>query len=176
MHTARYTYCRSKSMRFHLLPSEEENLDLLINLRPDFSIFRHSYAPVFRKEEVLNFAISDPAALHATLVHSALNVINRFICPPILSSRIYWLGANSSFRIALPLVRSSKQLLIRSQLSSLRQDAPGLDMFYHMGEAIRLINERIRNPADLVASDATIFAVACMTHLEVCPSPQPFIV
>jgi hypothetical protein len=40
-------------------------------------------------------------------------------------------------------------------------------MFYHQGETIRLINGRLGDPDHKVASDATIFTVANMTHLEV---------
>jgi len=40
----------------------------------DFSIFKASYAPLFRKEDLFSFALSDPASLHSVLVHSALNL------------------------------------------------------------------------------------------------------
>ena len=40
----------------------------------DFAIFKPSYAPLFRKEELLSFAITDAASLHSLLVHSALNL------------------------------------------------------------------------------------------------------
>jgi hypothetical protein len=91
----------------------------------DYSIFKASYAPLFRKEDLLNFAISDPATLHALLVHSALNL------------------------------RGIQQL---------KQDP---DILYHQGETIRLINDRLGDSGHKVASDATIFTVANMTHLEV---------
>jgi Fungal specific transcription factor domain len=91
----------------------------------DFSIFKSSYAPLFRKEDLLSFALTDAAALHALLVHSALNL------------------------------RGIEQL---------KQDS---NMLYHQGETIRLINARLRDPEQQVASDATIFTVANMTHLEV---------
>ncbi|KAE9381097.1 hypothetical protein N431DRAFT_392008 [Stipitochalara longipes BDJ] len=39
-----------------------------------FAIFKPSYAPLFRKEDLLSFAITDPASLHSLLVHSALNL------------------------------------------------------------------------------------------------------
>lgn len=98
----------------------------LSNIPTDFSIFKSSYAPLFRKEDLLSFALSDAASLHALLVHSALNL------------------------------RGIEQL---------KQDP---DMLYHQGETIRLINDRLRDPEQQVASDATIFTVANMTHLEVC--------
>jgi hypothetical protein len=41
-------------------------------------------------------------------------------------------------------------------------------MLYHQGETIRLINDRLGDPDHRVATDATIFTVCNMTHLEVC--------
>jgi hypothetical protein len=105
----------------------------LSNVFTDFSIFKTSYAPLFQKEDLLSFALSDAASLHALLVHSALNL------------------------------RGIEQL---------KQDP---EMLYHQGETIRLINDRLRDPEQQVASDATIFTVANMTHLEVCLLNHPLL-
>lgn len=39
-----------------------------------FSIFKPSYAPLLQKEDLFNFAMTDSAALHSLLVHSAFNL------------------------------------------------------------------------------------------------------
>jgi hypothetical protein len=41
------------------------------------------------------------------------------------------------------------------------------DLLYHKGQAIKLLNTRIRDPDLQSAIDTTFCAVACMTHLEV---------
>jgi hypothetical protein len=41
-------------------------------------------------------------------------------------------------------------------------------MLYHQGETIRLINDKLGDPDQQPASDATISTVVNMTHLEVC--------
>lgn len=107
------------------LSSHDFQVNLVANSLLDFSIFKASYAPIFRKEDIFNFAMTDPAALHALLVHSALN------------------------------------------LRGVRQLKHDPDMLYHQGETIRLINDRLGDSGYKVASDATIFTVANMTHLEV---------
>ena len=97
----------------------------------DFAIFKASYAPLYRKEDLLSFAITDPASLHSLLVHSAVN------------------------------------------LRGIRQIKKDPDMLYHQGETIRLINDRLGDPDQQFASDATISTVVNMTHLEV-RSPSTF--
>lgn len=53
-------------------------------------------------------------------------------------------------------------------LCIVRSDAPRTDLFYHHGEAIRLINERIGAVArDQKPTNALIAAVGCLTHFEV---------
>jgi hypothetical protein len=37
-------------------------------------MFVHTYSPVIPKEGMLQFSISDPALLHATLLHSVLSI------------------------------------------------------------------------------------------------------
>ena len=96
------------------------------NILKDFSIFKPSYAPLFQKEDIFNFAMTDSASLHSLLVHSALNLRG---------------------------------------VGQLKQDH---EMLYHQGETIRLINGRLGDSQDKPASEATIFTVANMTHIEVC--------
>lgn len=99
----------------------QTNSDMVL----DFAIFKVTHAPVFKKEDLFNFAMTDAASLHSLLVHSALN--------------------------------------LRSQ----RNPSPDADMLYHQGESIRLINDRLGDPCHRVATDATIFTVCNMAHLEV---------
>ena len=96
------------------------------NILKDFLIFKPSYAPLFQKEDIFNFAMTDSASLHSLLVHSALNLRG---------------------------------------LGQLKQDH---EMLYHQGETIRLINGRLGDSRHKTASEATIFTVANMTHIEVC--------
>jgi hypothetical protein len=41
------------------------------------------------------------------------------------------------------------------------------DMIYHVGQAITLVNKRIANRNHKAITKETIFAVACLTNLEV---------
>jgi hypothetical protein len=93
----------------------------------------HAFSCAIRKEDVISFAITDSALLHATLAHSALSLCN----------------------------------IARSRSSP--------DMAYHAGQAIRLVNKRIANSPQEAVSDATMFAVGCLTHFEVRLSPSSFL-
>lgn len=42
------------------------------------------------------------------------------------------------------------------------------DLVYHVGQAITLVNKRIANRNHKAITKETIFAVACLTGLEVC--------
>jgi hypothetical protein len=50
--------------------------------------------------------------------------------------------------------------------------ATSTDMAYHGGQAIRLVNKRIANSTHEAVSDATMFAVGCLTQVEVPPFPS----
>lgn len=78
-----------------------------------------------KKNTAMAHAFRDPAFLHATLFHSALN-----LC------RVH----GTSF---------------------------SRDVFYHHGESIRIINQRLKDPNFRQVSDITILTVACLIHFEV---------
>lgn len=52
-------------------------------------------------------------------------------------------------------------------LCKLRGTSFSRDVFYHHGESIRLINERLRDPNLRKVSDVTILTVGCLAHFEV---------
>ncbi len=75
------------------------------------------------------------------------------------------------FNFAMTDSASLHSLLVHSALNlrgvgQLKQDH---EMLYHQGETIRLINSRLGDSREKIASEATIFTVANMTHIEVCP-------
>jgi hypothetical protein len=41
------------------------------------------------------------------------------------------------------------------------------ELMYHKSESIRLLNKRLRNPHDTVATDSTLAAVVYITNFEV---------
>ena len=51
--------------------------------------------------------------------------------------------------------------------------ASSAEIFYHKGQTIRLINERLRKPKHVASSDATICAVTCLAALEVSSPTLP---
>jgi hypothetical protein len=88
----------------------------------------HAFSCAIPKEDIISFAITDPALLHA-LAHSALSIAN--------------IGRGTS-----------------------------TDMAYHGCQAIRLVNKRIANSPHEAVSDATMFAVGCLTQVEVSSPPS----
>jgi len=77
-----------------------------------------------------------------------------------------WLGC----ALTDPALFHATLLISSVHLALLHEDSMGAEVFFHKGETIRFVNDRLGDP-DQGASDATIGAVACLTVIEVSSSP-----
>ena len=90
-----------------------------------------------------------------------------FVQNPLpVNTKSKWLN----YALSDPALFQATLLISAVHLALLHGGILGEEVFYHKGETIRLVNNRLRDP-EQGATDGTIGAVACLTIIEVSSRP-----